>query len=454
MTTDNHPTVPAEDGDQSVDRTSGSADSSSQSADRDVLEITSIIAGGDGIARRPDGCTVFVPRTAPGERVEVQYTEIRKQWRRARVVRVLEESVDRRDPPCPHYEQCGGCQLQHLNYDAQLNAKAGIVVDAFRRIGGLDIELPDIVRSKLELGYRNRVSFALRRQGSDVVAGFHRHDDPDVIVDIDRCPLAEARVNDVWERLRASWGRRASDLPQGRELRLTLRANTEGEVGLAIEGGREPGAPKKLLAEVDGLVSIWSLGSSGEVTRFAGKERLEDTWGLYKIPVAGSAFVQVNRGVAAEIDRYVREQCGPVADKRVVDAYCGFGLVAIDLAREGAHVVGIDFDRHAIATASSIASELNANAHFKRGNVERLLSHELPADVVILNPPRRGVAKPVVDALLKRPPGHIVYISCNPATLARDVKGLSSHFAVDVCRGFDLFPQTAHVETVTTFSRR
>jgi len=420
----------------------------------DVLEITSIIAGGDGIARRPDGCTVFVPRTAAGERVEVEYTEVHKQWRRARVVRVLESSADRRDPPCSHYEQCGACQLQHITYDAQLKAKSGIIAESFRRIGGVELEPPEIVGSEQELGYRNRVSLVLRRRGAEVVAGYHAHGDPDSIVDIDHCPLAESRVNDVWAGLRASWGERASELPTGRELRLTLRANTEGQVGLAVEGGREPGSPKKILDTVDGLVSIWSLNRSGDVVRYAGAATMDDTWGLYEIPVAGAAFVQVNREVATKIDRYVREQCGPVEGKRVVDAYCGFGLMAIDLAQEGARVVGIDLDRHAIATASSLASELNTTARFLRGNVERLLPRKLPADVVIFNPPRRGVAKPALEALVERPPRRVVYISCNPATLARDVKSLSSRFDLEACRGFDLFPQTAHVETVAMLTRR
>jgi len=440
MTTDDHHTVPTEDG--------------GQPASRDVLDITSIIAGGDGIARRPDGCAVFVPRTAPGERVQVEYTEVRKQWRRARVVRVLEKSADRRDPPCPYYEQCGGCQLQHLSYEAQMTAKAGIIVDSFRHIGGVQVEPPYIVRSERELGYRNRVSLILRRRGMDVVAGYHAHGDPDVVVDIDHCPLAEPRLNETWAGLRASWGKRASDLPKGRELRLTLRVNTEGRVGLAIEGGGEPGSPKKILDSVDGLVSIWSLNRRGKVVRYAGAETLRDTWGLYEIPVAGVAFVQVNRDVAEKIDGYVREQCGPVEGKRVIDAYCGFGLMAIDLAQEGASVIGIDSDRHAIATAASITSELNATARFKRGNVERLLYGQLPAEVVILNPPRRGVAKRVVEALVQRPPARIVYISCDPATLARDLKSLSTCFELEACRGFDMFPQTAHVETVATLVRR
>jgi len=248
--------------------------------------------------------------------------------------------------------------------------------------------------------------------------------------------------------------KRASDLPQGRELRLTLRTNSEGRVGLAIEGGKEPGSPKKILNDVEGLVSIWSLNRAGDIVRYAGAETLEDTWGLYEIPLAGAAFVQVNRDVAMEIDRYVREHCGPVEGLRIVDAYCGFGLTAIDLAQEGARVIGIDLDRHSIATASSIASELKATARFLRGNVERLLPRQLPADIVILNPPRRGVAKPAIEALANRPPRRIVYISCNPATLARDLKALTERFALEACRGFDLFPQTAHVETVATLTRR
>jgi 23S rRNA (uracil1939-C5)-methyltransferase len=419
----------------------------------DELTIESIVAGGDGLARRPDGCVVFVPRTAPGERVSVRYTEMHRQWRRARATRLVERSPDRRDPPCPHYTGCGGCQLQHLGYDAQLAAKASIVEDALRRLGGLDPPPIEIVPSPRELGYRNRVSMVLRRGDRGVQAGYHGAHDKHEVIDVDSCPLAESPINRVWAALREAWAPAAAALPRGRELRLTLRADAEGRVGLAIEGGRGVGDIAGLVERVAGLDAVWLVNQRDQVIGRAGAPVLIESVGPYEIPLAGTAFVQVNRSAAELMETYVREQCGDVENKRVVDAYCGFGTRALELAREDADVVGIDHNRHSIGAASRGARESGASARFVAGRVERRIGPELPADVVILNPPRNGVAGAVADALLEHSVPRVVYVSCDPATLARDLKRLSPRYELRACRAFDLFPQTAHAETVVTLDR-
>lgn len=416
----------------------------------DELTIELIVAGGDGLARRPDGCVVFVPRTAPGERVEVAYSEIRRQWRRARLTRVVEESPERREPPCPHYARCGGCQLQHLDYGAQLRAKAAIIADALRRLGGLDSVSFEVVASPRELGYRNRVSMLLRRGDDGTPAGYHGVHDVDEVVDVDSCPLAEDPINQVWAVLRRSWGPAAEALPSGQELRLTLRVDSEGCVGLAIERGRGGGDIAGLVEKVAGLDAVWQINQRDQVVGRAGVPALIEQVGQYDIPVAGTTFVQVNRDAAELMETYVREQCGDVAGKRVVDAYCGFGTRALELAHDGATAVGIDEDKHAIGAASSGARESAVSARFVASRVERRIARELPADIVVLNPPRRGVTTAVTEALNQHPIPRIVYVSCDPATLARDLKRLSPHYALRACRAFDLFPQTAHVETVVT----
>lgn len=435
----------------------------------EILDVTGVVAGGDGMARRGDGRVVFVPRSSPGERVEISYIESHAQWLRGRIVRIVTPGPDRREPPCPYYARCGGCQLQHLHYDAQLRAKAAIVADSLKRLGHLGVGELEASPSPREFGYRNRVSFVLRRTHADVVAGYHAVDSPDEIVDVERCLLAESSIQEVWTALRAAWGPGASRLPIGNDLRLTLRAASDGRVGLAIEGGRGSGETTRALLETAGLAAIWSLDEKARVTWHAGEETLSEHWGRHHIPLSGTAFLQVNREAAEHLEKYVREQCGGVAGRRVVDAYCGFGLRALGLAEDGATVVGIDTDRHAIAAAQGAARVLDVGtsgipgdqdlpasgkARFLVAPVERVLAGELPADVVILNPPRRGIARAVVHALLRTPPERIVYVSCNPATLARDLGSFGSHFALASCRAFDLFPQTAHVETVATLTRR
>lgn len=418
-----------------------------------TVQIDRIIAGGDGLARQSDGPVVFVPRTAPGDRVEVEIFEEHRQWARGRALQIMEPSAERREAPCPYYDVCGGCQLQHLEYEAQLRAKAGIIGDALKRLGGIDVGEPQVVGSPLEFDYRNRVTFVLKRKGGGVVAGFHAFAEADDVVDIERCPLAEPAINRVWAALRAAWGLGAERLPAGDELRLTLRATQAGEVGLTIGRGEGDGQPDELLPEVEGLSTIWRTAESGAIEWYFGQPALSDRWGEHDVRVVGNAFLQVNRGVAEKLDAYVREQLHPVAGKRIIDAYCGFGLRSLELAWQGARVVGIDNDEEAIASAAEAASESGASARFVPASVENVMAWELPADLVVLNPPRRGVGKAVVEALLNDRPARIVYVSCDPATLARDLKALSARFELTSIRGFDMFPQTAHVETVVTLRR-
>jgi 23S rRNA (uracil1939-C5)-methyltransferase len=416
------------------------------------VRIDSIAAGGEGVGRLEDGRVVFVHRTAPGELAEIRLIQQQKRWARGRLLRVLEPSAERRPPPCRFFAECGGCTLEHLTYDAQLRAKARIVADALARIGGLEVEAPEVVRSPREQRYRNRVSFALRRLGrGQVVAGFHALHDAERVLDIDGdCLLPEEPIARVWDRLRAAWGPDARRLPSGERLRLTLRATAAGAVSLLIEGGYSAGQPQELLDAVDGLTSVWHRPGEATAELLAGAPGLPETWGDEAFEVSGTAFLQVNRAAAALLEEHVIAQCGEPAGLAVVDAYCGIGLHARRLARAGARVVGIERDSDAVAAARRDAP---AGASFKTGPVEELLPAHLPADLVILNPPRAGIVPEVVAALAAAPPARLIYVSCDPATLARDLKRLGAAFRPESVRCFDLFPQTAHVETVVLMRR-
>ncbi len=422
-----------------------------------VLKIERIVTGGDGIARHGDGRVVFVPRTAPGEQVEVEYTEEHRQWLRARLVRVVEPSPYRREPPCPYYDLCGGCQLQHLGYDTQLSVKAAIVADSLRRLGGFEVATPEIVASPREFDYRNRITLVLKRRGGGTVIGYHAFDDPSRLVAVDRCPLAEQPINDVWAKVQDALSRVGDLAALDTEWRLTFRATSRGQVGLTIEGPDRPQDVDRSVVEslIDkGLVAVWTANETGRIIAHAGAETLVEKWGSYDVPLAGTVFVQANREAAQLLDACVLEQCRVTAGGGIVDAYCGFGLRGFELARSGASVVGIDSDRNAIRAAMAIGAGRSLPVRFIAGSVEKALARELPADIVILNPPRSGIDREVVGALLDRPPGLIVYVSCNPATLARDLKLLARGFELDTVKAYDLFPQTAHVETVVTMTRR
>jgi 23S rRNA (uracil1939-C5)-methyltransferase len=416
------------------------------------VRIDSIAAGGEGVGRLSDGRVTFVHRTAPGDLAEIALVERKERWTRARLLRVLEPSPDRREAPCPFYARCGGCTLEHLTYPAQLRAKARIVADALTRIGGLAVDAVEVVPSPREFRYRNRVSFALRRaEYGRVEAGFHALGAPDEIVDLDgACLLPEEPIARVWDALRAAWGPDARRLPSGERLRLTLRANAAGEVSLLVEGGYSPGRPEALIDAVPGLVSIWHRPREAAAELIAGAPGLPETWGDETVELSGAAFLQVNRGAAALLEAHVAEVAGDVAGLRIVDAYCGVGFHARRFARAGARVVGIELDPQAVEEAIRAAPE---GARFVEGPVEALIRAELPADLVVLNPPRAGVHAEVTAALLEAPSKRAIYISCNPATLARDLKRLAPAYRLAGVRSFDLFPQTAHVETVALLER-
>jgi 23S rRNA (uracil1939-C5)-methyltransferase len=415
------------------------------------VRIDSIAAGGEGVGRLADGRVVFVHRTAPGDLAEAVLVERKERWARGRLLRVLAPSPERREAPCPHYARCGGCTLEHLPYEAQLSAKARIVADALQRIGGLAVEPPVVVPSPSEFRYRNRVSFALRRrEAGRVEAGFHALGEPDEVVDLDgACLLPEAPIARVWDALRAAWGPDARRLPSGERLRLTLRSNAAGEVSLLVEGGFAPGRPEELVERVDGLVSVWHRPGPSAPELIAGAPGLPETWGDETVELSGAAFLQVNRAAAALLEAHVLEVAGDVAGRTVVDAYCGIGLHARRLARRGGRVTGIELDAAAVAEARRGAPD---GAVFVEGSVEALIADHLPAALVVLNPPRAGVDAQVAEALAAAPAERVVYVSCNPATLARDLKRLSGSYRLEGLRAFDLFPQTAHVETVAVLA--
>jgi tRNA/tmRNA/rRNA uracil-C5-methylase (TrmA/RlmC/RlmD family) len=208
-----------------------------------------------------------------------------------------------------------------------------------------------------------------------------------------------------------------------------------------------------LIDLAESLKSVWVLDRRRQVIKHAGVDFLEERIGSYSIPLVGTGFVQVNRSAATRLEEHVRDRCGDIQGKRIVDAYCGFGLRALDLARSGALAAGIERDRHAIKIARQLAERVDTTVRFMAGDVERILDRFLPADIIILNPPRRGVDRPVIETLLRGKPERIVYVSCDPATLARDINRLGGAYSIDSLKGFDLFPQTAHVETVAALIR-
>lgn len=412
-----------------------------------VVAIRDLSHRGHGVGTLADGRTVFVPRTAPGDRAHIRVVTGKSRWARGTLLKLEEHSELRREPPCPVYGRCGGCQLQHLRYRDQVAWKGHRVAETLARIGDRGVDVPPVEPSAREFGYRNRISFTLKRLRSGrVLAGLHELERPDRIVEIrDECLLPEKPVLRVWARLRKGWGPGARLLPPGGRLRLTLRRTGDG-AALVIQGGSLGGDAEALLERVEGLVSVAHEPSDGPLRHLAGVEAARDRWFGAEIPVSSSAFMQVNREGAEGLHLAVLKELGNPEGLRVVDAYCGVGAYGRRLAHHGAKVTGIELDPYAVRVARTGAPE---DFTVLEGSVEEHLARALPADLVILNPPRAGVDAEATAVLRESDVARIVYVSCDPATLARDLDRLGPGFRIRQLRAFDLFPQTAHVETMT-----
>ena len=404
------------------------------------VRVDSIAAGGDGVGRH-EGMAVFIPRTAPGDLVDASL-EHRGRFARGTLVSVIESSSSRVAPACEHYtrDRCGGCQLQHMTYEAQLGAKSTIVRDAMQRIAKRDVTAVSVVPSPAPWGYRTKLTLALRWAGNRWVAGLHRYDDPDAVFQLERCPITDDRVVAIWRDIFAA----SSLLPRTRRLRGAVRLTGDG-ASFVLEGGTQwPGA-RELAERVPALTTIWWEAQGGRrrlVVDRRAAAHAESTSGA-KSPDA--SFVQVNTAAAQLLHSHVIALAMSHAPATVVDGYAGAGATAIALAERGARVTAIELDA---AAARWVAAHLPTGSRSLVARVEDALGEALPADVVILNPPRAGVDERVTATLQEaRAPRAIVYVSCNPATLARDVLRLPG-YRVASLTSFDMFPQTAHVETV------
>ncbi len=404
-----------------------------------TLRIASIAAGGDGVGRS-DGLAVFVPRTAPGDLVDVEL-EPHGRFARGSVVAWHERSADRVDPPCVHYERdrCGGCQLQHLTDTAQREFKTSIVRDALQRIGRVTAPVADVHAAPSPWRYRISLTLALRRDGRGESAswrfGLRDYADPEHIFDLEDCLITDERVLGAWRQVRAA----ARMLPNAPRLRGTVRWLGES-AALSLVGASE-WSPRR--AEALGR-SCPSIAVAYWTPEGASRRVLWDHRADPSEPAL--SFTQVNPQVAALVHGDVLRRVMAHAPRTAIDAYSGVGDVAVALARAGVAVTAIEVDREAAAWCTRC---LTPPSRSVRARVEQAIERALPADVVVLNPPRAGIDAQVARALEGSSPlpRAIVYVSCDPATLARDVGRLLSYSVVSV-QPYDMFPQTAHVETV------
>jgi 23S rRNA (uracil1939-C5)-methyltransferase len=396
-----------------------------------MVTIDSIAAGGDGVGRA-EGMVVFVPRAAPGDLLDVRLTG-KKRFARGAISRIERPSAARVEPPCKHYTQdrCGGCQIQHLDYDAQLAAKAGIIRDGLTRIGKRQSGLPQVMASPAAWRYRAKLTLAMRGPAGARVIGLHPFDDPDAVFQLDDCPITDERVVAVWRDIFGN----ESLLPAGAD-RGAVRILESGGASVVIEGDSYWPSGQQFFDAMPAVETLW-WKPENQARRLVASRRDD---------LSGASFAQVNPKMAALLCEYVLERVRHHSPRSVVDGYSGSGATAIPLAKDGIKVTAIELDAHAAAACSA---QLPAPSRSLAGRVEDLLPSALPADLVLLNPPRTGLADavPVQLESAATKPRAVIYVSCNPATLGRDLARMPGYRIASV-RGFDMFPQTAHVETV------
>lgn len=396
-----------------------------------TVTIDRLANGGAGVAR-VDGMAVFVPRTAPGDRVEIVYRS-RRRHGEGEVTRLLAPSPQRVEPRCDHYvaDGCGGCQLQHVDYAAQLSAKRTMVTDAFARIARREVVVDNVRPSPAEWGYRNKLTLSMRRssEGDKWVMGLRSWKNPDAVFDLRRCDISSDQVVAAWQALRTA----GAWLPDASELRGAIRV-VDGRSHLWLSGGLTWRGLQQFLSACPQFVDVRWVDAN------------ERTHVLREDVQAGAAsFGQINDEVAAAIREHVLSILLAAPGARVIDAYGGAGDLSRQLLEAGRTPILIEVDRALSATAASV---IGGRGEVHCARVEDAMPALLPADAVVLNPPRSGADHAVMRALSRTPRVPlVVYVSCDPATLARDISRLPG-YQVQSVTPFDMFPQTSHVEVV------
>ena len=398
-----------------------------------AVRILRFAGGGDGVGKLPDGKTVFVPRTAPGDLIEVGQLREHKRFARARLARLIEASPDRVDPRCPHYvqDECGGCQMQHVNYEAQLLSRRTFVGDALRRLGKRDVPDPPIAPAAKIYDYRTKLTLHVSADGSRI--GLHRYGRADQIFDLQWCHITVPELMKLWQAMRAL----RPFLPP-RLVQVVLRLDRSGgrHVVIRVGEGEVWTGFDRLRRELDSRgtpATIWYQPEGGAARAVAGTAEA----------FPATVFEQVHPEMGDRVRAFAVDQLGDVTGRHLWDLYAGIGETTAQLMARGATVESVELDRRAVAEAEARGPAARRHS----GRVEDLVGKLHRPDLVIANPPRTGMDERVTVELNRLAPSRIVYISCDPATLARDLQRLE-RFRLSLVQAFDLFPQTTHVESV------
>jgi 23S rRNA (uracil1939-C5)-methyltransferase len=446
-----------------------------------TVSVDDLAFGGEGVGR-VNGYVVFVRGGLPGDLLRVRITEARARFARGVIEAVEHASPDRREPPCPYFGRCGGCRLQHLAYPAQLAFKEKQVRDCLERIGGLPpFELRPILPAPEVYGYRNKMEFTVAPSPAGPAVGLHEADRYDVVLDVDRCLLQSDVMNALLAETRAiarerglsAYEAMADGTGAGLVRFVTLRegrrtgqamvnvvaAAPDVEALAPVAHGLRARVPATTSVVLNVNAKKASVAVGTEEHLLLGRDTITEVLGGLEFQISANSFFQTNTVQAEQLFGLVEEACALTGREVLIDLYAGTGAISLLLARRSRHVYGVELVAAAVDDAMRNARANGIqNCTFLAGEVQHVLPdlvrQGVTADVVVADPPRAGFHPKALGALAALGPARIVYVSCNPATLARDVGDLVRQgYVVEWVQPVDMFPQTPHIEAVARLRR-
>ena len=428
------------------------------------VKIDSVSSDGNGVGRI-GSFTVFVPMGVIGDRVEVKINKVKSRYAIGEIVKILEQSPDRIDPPCKYYDRCGGCQIQNMDYKAQVKAKAEIIENAVRRIGGIrDFSLDEFIECDKPFHYRNKVIFFCDNGVGMYERGTHN------IVGLNGCMLAYEGVEDIVGAV-LDYAKEcgvpyySAKTHTGILRRIFVRNNSRGEfmVVLSVNADTVPNADtlfnnlsklnvKSVYLNIDKRKNSGAMSYENKLV-YGDRYLSEEIFGI-RFKISPESFFQINYEQTKKLYQKAIELADIGKDDTVMDLYCGIGTISLAVAKQAKSVVGVEAVKRAIDDARENAKENGIeNAEFFADKAEnivpKLIDEGSAPDIVIMDPPRSGSDEVTISAILRAKPKRVVYVSCNPSTLARDLKQfINNGYTISTAIGVDMFPQTMHVETV------
>jgi 23S rRNA (uracil1939-C5)-methyltransferase len=409
-------------------------------ADTFDVRIESLAYGGEAVARLPDGRAVFVPYTIPGELVAVKLVEDKAHHARADLVEVLEPSAERVRPRCQHFTTCGGCHYQHMNYTAQVKAKAEILREQMSRIGGLkDIPEIGVMAADQAWYYRNHMQFHLSEQGK---LGFQKARSHQAFA-IRECHLPETGINRLWPKIDIE--------PMAEMKRINVRQGAEEELMIVLESS----TAQALDFSIEGLpLSVIQVSPKGRSVLAGSDYLIMEILGR-RFKVSATSFFQVNSQQATHMVEYLLRHLALDETKTALDVYAGVGMFSAFVAPRVKRLVGVEISAEACEDFTTNLDEFDNVELYEAGAEEVLGNLNFTPDAIVMDPPRAGLGEGTARGILSQGANTLVYVSCDPATLARDGKQLAAGgYRLKRMTLIDMFPQTYHIESLSLWEKK